>query len=287
MNLGDPEAQHDAVNLKFLDRFLKHDGSSQMTGTLNLGGYSITNVAQPVSAGDLVTKGYADNVVGSTHLDMRGHKIVNLREPTARSDAVTKGFVESIFNTDLDMREHKIRNVADPVGRQDVVTVSFAEAHYLKQGSEIDMKSQRIRNLAEPSHLQDAATLNYVNSVLARKKLASQLFVFSRTTTSFELNLSDTAGPTLKFVFTYITQADENARRLTYKATHIVSANEPEDPINRKEFINLVAYSRQHEPYNISFSINKFLPTSNIIIIEPNEASKLVSLKVDVFRSLA
>jgi hypothetical protein len=95
------------------------------------------------------------------------------------------------------------------------VTVSFAEAHYLKQGSELDMKSQRIRNLAETSHLQDAATLNYVNSVLARKKLASQLFVFSRTTTSFELNLSDTAGPTLKFVFTYITQADENARRLT------------------------------------------------------------------------
>jgi hypothetical protein len=43
---------------------------------------------------DLVTKAYADNVVGSTHLDMRGHKIVNLREPTARSDAVTKGFVE-------------------------------------------------------------------------------------------------------------------------------------------------------------------------------------------------
>jgi hypothetical protein len=85
----------------------------------------------------------------------------------------------------------------------------------------------------------------------------------------------------------FITQADENARRLTYKATHIVSANEPEDPINRKEFINLVAYNRQHEPYNISFSINKFLPTSNIIIIEPNEASKLVSLKVDVFRSLA
>jgi hypothetical protein len=143
--------------------------------------------------GDLMTKGYVDNVVDTTHLDTRGHKIVNLREPTARSDAVTKGFVESVFNADLDMREHKIRNVADHVGGQDVATVSFADAHYLKQGREIDMKSQRITNLAKPSHLQDAATLNYINTVLARKKLASQLFVFSRTTTSFELNLSDTA----------------------------------------------------------------------------------------------
>jgi hypothetical protein len=86
------------------------------------------------------------------------------------------------------------------------------------------MKSQRITNLAEPTQPQDAATLNYVNSVLARKKLPSHLFIFSRTTTTFELNLSDTAGPTLKFVFTYITQADENARQLTYRSTHIVSS---------------------------------------------------------------
>jgi hypothetical protein len=91
------------------------------------------------------------------------------------------------------------------VSGQDVVTMSFANAHYLKQGSELDLKSRRITNLAEPTHPQDAATLNYVNSVLARKKLASQLFISSRTTTAFELNLSDTAGPTLEFVFTFYT----------------------------------------------------------------------------------
>jgi hypothetical protein len=70
VNLGDPVAQHDAVNLKFLDRLVKHDGSSQTTGRLNMGGYSITKCS-PVLAGDLVLKSYADNVVGSTHLDMR------------------------------------------------------------------------------------------------------------------------------------------------------------------------------------------------------------------------
>jgi hypothetical protein len=101
------------------------------------------------------------------------------------------------------------------------------------------------------------------------------------------LNLSDTAGPTLKFVFTFYTQADENMSRIASKSTHIVSANESNDPINRKEFINLIAYNSQHEPYSISIAINKFLPTSNLIIIEPHEASRLVSLKVDVFRSLA
>jgi hypothetical protein len=51
VNLGDPTAEHGAVNLKFLDRFLKHDGSLQTTGALNLGGYGIANVAEPVKHG--------------------------------------------------------------------------------------------------------------------------------------------------------------------------------------------------------------------------------------------
>jgi hypothetical protein len=63
--------------------------------------------------------------------------------------------------------------------------------------------------------------------------------------------------------------------RIASKSTHIVSANEANDPINRKEFINLIAYNRQHEPYSISIAIKKFLPTSNLIIIEPHDASRL------------
>jgi hypothetical protein len=289
MNLGDPLGVQDVVNLKYLGRFLKLDGSTAMAGALNMGGHVVSNVGQPASAGDVVTKGYVDNVVGSTHLDMRGHKIVNLKEPTARSDAVTRGFIESIFNNDLDMHEHMISNVGDPVGAQDVMTLSFADAHYLKQGSELDMKSQRITNLAEPTQQQDAATLNYVNSVLARKRLFSDLLIFSRATASpVELNLSDTAGPTLKFVFVFYIQADENVSRIASKSTHIVSTFEPNDPINWKEFINLIAYNnRQHESYSINIAISKFTATSKLIIIERQEASILVSLKVDVYRSLA
>lgn len=39
----------------------------------------MTNVVQPVSARDIVIKGYADDIVGLARLDMRGNKIVNLR----------------------------------------------------------------------------------------------------------------------------------------------------------------------------------------------------------------
>jgi hypothetical protein len=59
----------------------------------------------------------------------------------------------------------------------------FAVAHYHMHGNELGMKSQQVTNLAEPTHLQDAATSNYINSALARKKLGSQLFLLTRTTT--------------------------------------------------------------------------------------------------------
>jgi hypothetical protein len=288
MNLGDPLGVQDAVNLRHLDRLLKLDGSTVMAGAINMGGHMATNVGQPASAGDVVTKGYADNVVGLTHLDMRGHKIETLKEPTAWSDAVTKGFVESLFTNDLNMHEHKISNVSDPVGAQDVMTLAFTDAHYLKHGSELDMKSQRITNLAEPTQPQDAATLNYVNSVLARKKLFSDLFIFTRSTsTPLELNLSDTAGPTSKFVFVFYTPADDNMSHIASKSTHIVSAFEPNDPINHVEFINLTAYNRQHETYTVSIAIRKFIGTSKLIIIDRHLDSRFVSLKVDVFISLA
>jgi hypothetical protein len=276
INLGYPLGVKDAVNLRYLDRFLKVDGSSVMAGALNMVRHVITNVDQPTSAGDLVTKGYADNVVGSTHLDMKGNKIVNLQEPTARSDAVTKGFVESIFSNDLNMHEHKISNVGNPVSAQDVVTMSLADAHYLKQGSELDMKSQRITNLAEPTQPQDAAQLNYVNSVLARKKLFSDLFIFTRATASpLELNLRDTAGPTLKFVFVFYTQADENMSRIASKSTHTVSAFEPNDPINRKEFINLsliIIDNMNHIVLIIVKNLTSFEQCLRAIIISGNDA---------------
>lgn len=107
MHLSEPKSDNDAVTQKYLDQYLKHDGSSQMTGVQDMGGYSVTNFAEPVSMRDIVTKAYADNIVGPNYLDLQGNKIMNLRERTARSDGVTKGYVDrgldSIFNVDLNM----------------------------------------------------------------------------------------------------------------------------------------------------------------------------------------
>jgi hypothetical protein len=76
--------------------FLKLDGRSVMTGTLNLG-YSVTNVASPSSPQNIITKRYVDSFSGSTHFDTKCKKIVNLKDPTACIDAVTKGYIDMLI----------------------------------------------------------------------------------------------------------------------------------------------------------------------------------------------
>lgn len=131
MHLGDPVADDDAVTRKYFYQYLKRDGSSQMTSVLNLGRYNVTNVAEPVPARDIATKGYADNNIGLTQIDMNGYKIANLQDPKARSDAVTKGYVDgtldSIVNVNLNLRGHRINNVANPVDSQDADVMANAE----------------------------------------------------------------------------------------------------------------------------------------------------------------
>jgi hypothetical protein len=112
--------------------------------------------------------------------------------------------------------------------------------------------------------------MNYNNNVLAHKKLGSQLFPPTRTTNLREVHLNESAGPTLKLVFSYIIWAVKNTRHSIFKSTRIISANEPDEPINQKEFINLMRYNRQCELFNTIISINKFTLTSYITIIEMN-----------------
>lgn len=62
---------------------------SAITGAMDMEKFSVANVAKPVSVRDVVTEGYADNLIGLTYLNMRGNKIVNLREMVQPRDMLT------------------------------------------------------------------------------------------------------------------------------------------------------------------------------------------------------
>jgi hypothetical protein len=234
------------------------DDSSVMTGSLNIGGHRVTNVDKPISAEDVVTKNYADSLIGSSHLVMNGNKINNMKESSARSDGATKGYVDNMLFVKLqgstpmigglNLGGHKISDIAYPVDTLDAVSNSYMEAVYVKRDGELDMSIRQITNAGEPINAQDVATRNYVDSVLAHEKLDSQLLLLMRTAGVLEVEVNDTARPTLKLVFTlkaltYVEDVESQSSCSTFKSAHIVSTNDGSDLRNRREYIKLVVFN--------------------------------------------
>lgn len=97
-------------------RKLNTDGTTTMSGNLNMGGYSITNIADPNNTNDASNKKYVDSQISTTkseistqlnnylqlsggvmsgNIDMSNHKISNLPDPSSSSDAVNKSYVDT------------------------------------------------------------------------------------------------------------------------------------------------------------------------------------------------
>ena len=125
-NLGAPTASSDATTKSYVDTavstaiagvapsedalsrstadstYLKLDGKSVMTGTLDLGRNSIKNLREPSLGSDAGTKGYIDrnnalNVKyeGATaDINMQQHRISNLLDPREAQDSATKKYVD-------------------------------------------------------------------------------------------------------------------------------------------------------------------------------------------------
>lgn len=83
---------------------------------------------------------------------------------------------------------------------------------------------------------EDVATRNYDRSLLVRKKLGSWTLLLTRTA-DLKVELSDTAGPTLKLVFSVTFTnivAGVDSTRSTTESTHIVGVNDEGNPRNRR-----------------------------------------------------
>ena len=76
---------------------LKTDGTSQMTGNLNMNSNKITNLLTPTIRTDAATKGYVDSSIATimTNVDMNSNQIFNLADPVDPHDAVTKEYVDN------------------------------------------------------------------------------------------------------------------------------------------------------------------------------------------------
>ena len=109
--MSDLKTKDTGVSLTYINNnYVRSDGETPLTGSLDMRGNTLYNVADPVNPQDVVTKVYVDNTKGSgvigrkvgdavsikENLDFLGkQRIKNLPDPVNDHDAVTKEYVDT------------------------------------------------------------------------------------------------------------------------------------------------------------------------------------------------
>ena len=155
--MSDLKTKDTGVSLTYINNnYVRSDGETPLTGSLNMRGNTLYNVADPVNPQDVVTKVYVDNTKGSgvigrktgngvsikENLDFLGkQKIKNLPDPIDGKDAVTKEYVDTTttpflkldqtkYNTkgDIDMEgQFTVLNVKTPIDDNHIVDKKYVD----------------------------------------------------------------------------------------------------------------------------------------------------------------
>ena len=155
--MSDLKTKDTGVSLTYINNnYVRSDGQTPLTGSLDMRGNTLYNVADPVNPQDVVTKVYVDNTKGSgvigrkigdsvsikENLDFLGkQKIKNLPDPVNEKDAVTKEYVDTTttpflkldqtkYNTkgDIDMGDQfTVLNVKTPIDDNNIVNKKYVD----------------------------------------------------------------------------------------------------------------------------------------------------------------
>ena len=139
--MSDLKTKDTGVSLTYINNnYVRSDGGTPLTGSLDMRGNTIYNVADPVNPQDVVTKVYVDNTKGSgvigrklgdavsikENLDFLGkQKIKNLPDPVNEKDAVTKEYVDTTTAPflKLDQTKYSTKGDIDMEGQFTVLNV--------------------------------------------------------------------------------------------------------------------------------------------------------------------
>ena len=155
--MSDLKTKDTGVSLTYINNnYVRSDGETPLTGSLDMRGNTLYNVADPVNPQDVVTKVYVDNSKGSgvigrkvgdavsikENLDFLGkQRIKNLPDPVNDHDAVTKEYVDTTttpflkldqtkYNTkgDIDMGDQfTVLNVKTPIDDNHITNKKYVD----------------------------------------------------------------------------------------------------------------------------------------------------------------
>ena len=205
--MSDLKTKDTGVSLTYINNnYVRSDGETPLTGSLDMRGNTLYNVADPVNPQDVVTKVYVDNTKGSGvigrktkdgvsikgNLDFLGkQKIKNLPDPVNDHDAVTKKYVDDktknlfidkndniAFGLNVDMEGNKIFSLPKPEQDNEPATKKYVDdlqTQYIdKRGNvkfdrNINVGNNRIFAVKDPKKDYEATNKKYVDDTITKR----------------------------------------------------------------------------------------------------------------------
>ena len=161
--MSDLKTKDTGVSLTYINNnYVRSDGETPLTGSLDMRGNTLYNVADPVNPQDVVTKVYVDNTKGSGVIGRKVGDAVSIKE-----------------NLDF-LGKQKIKNLPDPVNDHDAVTKEYVDSkgnfleldnpfkfkdNIYEAKDNINLKGFKISEVSLPSEDGDVATKEYVDDL--------------------------------------------------------------------------------------------------------------------------
>ena len=109
--MSDAKTRDTGVSLTYINNnYIRSDGSTPVTGSIDMRGNTLYNVSNPVNPQDVATKQYVDKVGGGEsaiiktrygsygaigNIDMRSYTLTDVLDPADAQDVATKQYVDT------------------------------------------------------------------------------------------------------------------------------------------------------------------------------------------------
>ena len=176
--MSDLKTKDTGVSLTYINNnYVRSDGDTPLSGSLDMRGNTLYNVADPVNPQDVVTKVYVDNTKGSGVIGRKVGDAVSIKE-----------------NLNF-LGKQKIKNLPDPVNDHDAVTKEYVDSkgnfleldnpfkfkdNIYEAKDNINLKGFKISEVSLPSEDGDVATKKYVDDLQTQYVDAKGNIKFSR-----------------------------------------------------------------------------------------------------------
>ena len=131
--MSDAKTRDTGVSLIYIsNNYIGSDGSTPVSGSINMNGNTLNNIPDPVNPQDVATKEYADNVrrggwvrrkqdgtyTIKRDLDMNDKRLKNVPPPLEDADAVNKEYVDKINAFEVRNGEYNAKSPLYIVGKK-------------------------------------------------------------------------------------------------------------------------------------------------------------------------